>query len=120
MGPSALFIRRRGESATLRTFALTGTADDYEDKPDPGETETAIKAVVRMAVVGGDPVVRSAAGEDEALNTEVWVVDDVTVTLDGVERRPEIDVGGNTYRIGLVDPHQGPMGVQRLLCRKVR
>ena len=116
-GAGRRYIDRVGKSGVLRVFVPTGD-DEYGDPTDDGDSETAINVVVVLR--SSDPVIATGSGEDEVLSAELHVRDDITIDVEGAEQRPEIDVGGHTYRIGLVDPQGGRPGIQRLFCRKTR
>lgn len=111
------FVESEGTSATLREFSPTGS-DEYNDPTGPGESTTSTTALVKSLT--NPRQISTPSGEEVTVETRIVVPDDLAITPDADEIRPQIEVGAKTYKIWAVDD-EGPLsGVQQLLVEKVR
>lgn len=110
------FIRSEGRDATLREFATSGE-DDWGDPTAVVETTTETSALVRYR--GGQDLTVTAGGERVEIDAEIVVPDDVSVPDPPTsEHRPELDVGGRSYKIWAVDDAAVDGGRRLLATRK--
>jgi hypothetical protein len=111
-------VKRFGTAATLRSYTASGE-DAYGDPTDYAPVDTATFALVVEQGGAGTVLIRDAKGQDRVLDAEVYVPDDLTVMVEGVDDLPEIDVGGRTFQI--VDMrHKARPGLHKLMCEKMR
>lgn len=115
-GQARRWVKRNGRAATLVQW--TGAGTFTPDGEDLNDANTATQAVVVLR--GAGSVIRAnPEGEDEVLDADVFIPDDIVVTVKGAPRRPEIAVGPERYVVGEVDP-VARKGLTRLLCSSMR
>lgn len=111
------FVEREGQSATLREFSPTGT-DDYNDPTDQSATTTSTTAVVEE--LRNPRTITTPSGEEVTVERRMIVPDTLSVDPEASELRPQIEVGGHSYKIWAVDPDGVMDGVQALLVQRLR
>lgn len=107
-------LDRHGQSATLRTYT-EGTKDDYEDASTSSNESTI--SVIRQTRTQ-PTTVTDERGKEHLVEVDIFVDSSLGVAVRGETRRPEIDIGSDTYAVFAVDPDNG--GLDRLFCRRVR
>lgn len=111
------FVESEGTSATLREFSPTGT-DDYNDPTDQSATTTPTTALLEE--LNSPRTITTPSGEEITVRRRMIVPDTLSVDPEATDIRPQIEVGGHSYKIWAVDPEGVMDGVQALLVQRVR
>lgn len=117
------YLDRHGQDATLQRFdpdTSESGLNEYRQPSDPGAQAPVSTTAAIQEESRRNPEVVRAGGEEIVIDCVVWVPDTLTVDPDATEARPQISVGGKTYKIWAIAPGGSVPGLQRLLVTRVR